>query len=306
MAEKQYNIETNIHAIQGYLTLVFSEIVSYKLLVKGFVFRYVSNCTYCNLLHYSCILCHNNCILQHYRKIADRFYLVWSRLEISLMNCRYCEAECIKKGVYKTTQRYYCKACNKYQQAVYIYGRCTEDDTRNIIRYMNEGNSISSISRLIGLSKATVIRKIKEIAAKIVFPVINEEGKEYEIDEMQTFVGKNEPSNYRYIIYAINKSTKRVIDFSIGRRTKENLQKVINNVLKLTPVRIYTDGLSTYKTLIEPSIHKVRFSCTNHIERNNLTLRTHIKRLSRKTICFSRSIEMLQNCVAIYFRYGYL
>lgn len=29
-----------------------------------------------------------------------------------------------------------------------------------------------------------------------------------------------------------------------------------------------------------------------HIERKHLTLRTRIKRLARKTICFSKSIEM--------------
>ncbi|EFC3727780.1 IS1 family transposase, partial [Escherichia coli] len=31
---------------------------------------------------------------------------------------------------------------------------------------------------------------------------------------------------------------------------------------------------------------------TQHIERNNLTLRTRIKRLIRRTICFSRSVAL--------------
>ncbi|HEX2845848.1 MAG TPA: IS1 family transposase [Chitinophagaceae bacterium] len=39
----------------------------------------------------------------------------------------------------------------------------------------------------------------------------------------------------------------------------------------------------------------------NHIERNNLNLRTHLKRLSRRTICFSKSITMLEACLKIYF-----
>ncbi|EFF9338023.1 IS1 family transposase, partial [Escherichia coli] len=33
-------------------------------------------------------------------------------------------------------------------------------------------------------------------------------------------------------------------------------------------------------------------SFTQHIERNNLTLRTRIKRLIRRTICFSRSVAL--------------
>ncbi|UYA60583.1 Insertion element iso-IS1n protein insB [Pectobacterium sp. F1-1] len=36
---------------------------------------------------------------------------------------------------------------------------------------------------------------------------------------------------------------------------------------------------------------------THRIERNNLTLRTRIKRLARKTICFSRSIEVHEKVI---------
>ncbi|EMV37610.1 putative transposase [Escherichia coli 5-366-08_S4_C2] len=36
---------------------------------------------------------------------------------------------------------------------------------------------------------------------------------------------------------------------------------------------------------------------TQRIERNNLTLRTRIKRLARKTICFSRSIELHEKVI---------
>jgi insertion element IS1 protein InsB len=40
---------------------------------------------------------------------------------------------------------------------------------------------------------------------------------------------------------------------------------------------------------------------TNHIERFNLTLRTHLKRLNRRTICFSRSLVLLNAILKIYF-----
>lgn len=39
-------------------------------------------------------------------------------------------------------------------------------------------------------------------------------------------------------------------------------------------------------------IHVVSKKLTQRIERNNLTLRTRLKRLTRKTICFSRSEEI--------------
>ncbi len=39
---------------------------------------------------------------------------------------------------------------------------------------------------------------------------------------------------------------------------------------------------------------------TQRIERNNLTLRTRIKRLARKTICFSRSIELHEKVIGAF------
>lgn len=102
-------------------------------------------------------------------------------------------------------------------------------------------------------------------------------------------------------MYAINRTTGKVIDFCVGRRTKENIKQIIDKILLLNPKKIYTDGLNIYKSLIPEKIHKVFEHCTNKIERNNLTLRTHLKRLSRKTICFTRNHEMLENCLRIYF-----
>jgi hypothetical protein len=44
-----------------------------------------------------------------------------------------------------------------------------------------------------------------------------------------------------------------------------------------------------------------KFRNTNHIERKNLSLRTHLKRLNRRTICFSKSLVILSACLRIYF-----
>ena len=99
---------------------------------------------------------------------------------------------------------------------------------------------------------------------------------------MQTFIRKSEPSCYNYITYAINRATKQIITFVAGRRSKENIKKVIDKLLFLKPRKIYTDRLNIYPSLIPKSIHKVFRFHTNIIERNNLTLRIRLKRLGRK------------------------
>lgn len=47
-----------------------------------------------------------------------------------------------------------------------------------------------------------------------------------------------------------------------------------------------------YSRHIDPAQHTIGKRNTQKIERKHLTLRTRIKRLVRKTICFSKSIQM--------------
>lgn len=168
-----------------------------------------------------------------------------------------------------------------------------------LVKLNNEGVGINGIARIMGISKAHIVKKLKQVADRVKRPLVNEDQQEYEVDEMHTYIGNK--SNACYIGYALNKVTKQVIDFVVGSRTKENLKSVIGSVIKLSPKRIFTDKLNIYRGLIEKNIHAISAFSTNHIERFNLTLRTHLKRLARRTLCYSKSIEMLKNCLRIYF-----
>lgn len=216
-------------------------------------------------------------------------------------NCKYCNSCCIKKGMYKGVQKLYCSLCHKYQREKYHYRLTTSKDDNNIVLLNNEGMSISSISRYLQIAKTTVRRRILIISNKLSPPDFSEINQAYEVDEMQTFISRNHPSCYVYITYAINRVTRKVIDFVVGQRSKVVIGQVINKILSFSPRRIYTDGLNIYPALIPSTLHKVFRYHTNTIERNNLTLRTHLKRLGRKTIYFSKSIIMLAACLNLYF-----
>jgi insertion element IS1 protein InsB len=56
--------------------------------------------------------------------------------------------------------------------------------------------------------------------------------------------------------------------------------------------RYHTDDWGAYERNLDPDVHSPGKRNTQQIERKHLTLRTRIKRLARKTICFSQSIEM--------------
>ncbi len=85
----------------------------------------------------------------------------------------------------------------------------------------------------------------------------------------------------------------------IGRRTKRHLAPLIDTLLLAEAHSIRTDGLDIYHSLVPRSVHRALRFGTNGIERMNLTLRTRLKRLARRTICYSKCSAMLHACVVL-------
>ncbi len=109
--------------------------------------------------------------------------------------------------------------------------------------------------------------------------------EESELDEMWSFVGKK--TNPRWLWHAIDRQTGQVLAYVFGRRTDEVFLQL---KALLEPFRIQkycTDGWGAYERHLPAELHEVGKRKTQRIERKHLRLRTRIKRLARKTICFS-------------------
>ncbi|MBN4061762.1 MAG: transposase [Flavobacteriales bacterium] len=216
------------------------------------------------------------------------------------MKCKYCSSRCVRKGFQRNgTQKYQCKHCKKYQQRAYKYQAYHYQISQWIKALLKEGNGILSISRLLGISKCTVSKRILFLATQIKRPAFILMHKEYEMDELRTYIGRK--TRQYWIAYAIQKDTREVIDFKVGRRNKKTLGKVIDTLLLSQAKKIYTDKCPLYLNLIPKKLHVKQKHKINHIERKNLNLRTHLRRLHRKTICYSKSLLMLIACLKIYF-----
>lgn len=215
------------------------------------------------------------------------------------MECKRCKEPCIKRGVQVDgTQRYYCKACKLSQQKQYTNNAYKTETDRDLVAYLKEGLGIRGTARLLQISTNTVMKRIIRISRSIAKPAAPL-GRSYELDEMRTYIGHKE--RRIWIAYAIDKDTREVVDFTVGRRTNKTLRKVITTLEMAMAKSIYTDKLKNYQYLIARNVHKVKNRGINYIERKNLTLRTHLKRLNRRTICFSKSLVMLSACLKIYF-----
>jgi insertion element IS1 protein InsB len=114
--------------------------------------------------------------------------------------------------------------------------------------------------------------------------------EEAEVDEMWSFVGKKrEP---RWLWHAIDHHGGQVLAYVFGRRKDEVFLKLKALLEPFGITRYYTDSWGAYTRHLDADAHRPGKRNTQQIERKHLTLRTRIKRLVRKTICFSKSIRI--------------
>lgn len=113
---------------------------------------------------------------------------------------------------------------------------------------------------------------------------------EAELDEMWSFVQNK--SNQRWLWLVINHNTGDILAYTLGKR-KDDVFKEFKKILAPFGIAMfYSDDFGSYRRNLEPDIHTIGKRNTQTIGRKNLTIRTRIKRLARKSICFSKSQEM--------------
>ena len=111
-----------------------------------------------------------------------------------------------------------------------------------------------------------------------------------ELDEMWSFVGsKKHP---RWLWGALNHQTGKILGSTFGRRADRVLVKLKALLAPFGIHRFYTDGWGAYHRHLAAHQHVIGKRGTQQLERKHLTLRTRIKWLVRKTLCFSRSVQM--------------
>ncbi len=116
------------------------------------------------------------------------------------------------------------------------------------------------------------------------------EDTEAEADEMWSFVQSK--AQQRWLWHAIDHASGTVLAYVLASHQDEVFIQLKILLEPFGIMQFYTDGWGAYERHLDPSLHTVGKRNTQKIERKHLTLRTRIKRLARKTICFSRSIVM--------------
>jgi insertion element IS1 protein InsB len=122
--------------------------------------------------------------------------------------------------------------------------------------------------------------------------------EEAEVDAMWSFVRrKKEP---RWLWHAVDHRRGKVLAYVFGRRQDDVFLKLKTLLEPFGITRYYTDSWGAYTRHIDADQHQPGKCNTQQIERKHLTLRIRIKRLTRKTICFSKFIQMYDIVIGLF------
>ena len=205
----------------------------------------------------------------------------------------------IKHGISAAgKQRYRCRRCGR--QFIIDYTRRGHDPAvrRLVVPLSLNGCGIRDIARVLYLSTNTVLKLLRRHAAHVHKPRLPPHITELEIDEMWSFIGQKE--NQAWLWYAFEPRSKLIVAWLIGERTDRSCRLLLKQLKSCQVLRFCTDEWGSYQKFIPWSQHWVGKQWTQDIERQNLNFRTHLKRLQRKTICFSKSRGMHEALIKLY------
>lgn len=223
--------------------------------------------------------------------------------------CPFCTStDIVKRG--KTSngkQRYECRdeICDHTTFILnYSYQGCLPTIKKRILDMAVNGSGIRDTARVLNIATDTVLDTLRSIENKLesintkvfdqldlkITKVLIVKVEDAEIDEMWSFVGKKK--NQRWLWHAIDHQTRKILAYVFGRRKDEVFKKLRKLLTPFGIKKFYTDDWGSYERHLPSSKHVVGKTNTQRIERKHLTLRTRIKRLARKTICFSKINQM--------------
>jgi IS1 family transposase/transposase-like protein len=237
-------------------------------------------------------------------------YYVRMTIKIEL-NCPHCHSPNIVRNGKKSNgpQNYLCKACGKQfindSERTYLG---TIFDIVNMIKIMLvRGVGIRDISVILKISVTKVLKTLKSSKYEIK-PAKRHYGC-LEIDEFWTYVGRK--SNKIWLIYAYERESGEIVTYVWGKRDLKTAKKLRKRLKRLGITYDYAaiDEWESFVTAFSEDEELVGKEYTVGIEGNNCRLRHRIRRVFRKTCCFSKKLFNHLKAFSMaffYINYGYV
>lgn len=225
--------------------------------------------------------------------------------------CPHCgHDQVVKRGKTENgKQRYLCQNSECFITTFildYDYNGYLPEVKKKIIDMAINGSGIRDTARVLEISPTTVINELKKKESslesincavlerlnptQVVVDIQRVEEEEAELDERWSSVQSKE--HPRWLWHAIDHTTGQILADVFGDRKDVVFLKLKTLLEPFGITRFYTDDGGAYERHLPPAQQVVGKANTQKIERKHLTLRTRIKRLARKTICFSKLDKM--------------
>jgi insertion element IS1 protein InsB len=97
-----------------------------------------------------------------------------------------------------------------------------------------------------------------------------------------------------WLWHAINHDNGDLVAYVLGSRKHETLGELLDllDLLDVEITTVYSDDNYAYHEFMPRNVLQTGKRNTQRIERKHLTFRTRLKRLARRTICYSKSLKM--------------
>ena len=218
--------------------------------------------------------------------------------------CPHClTVKVVRNGVKRTgRQNWKCKGCNKQFQSEYLYRGADKSVKDQLIKMQLRGSGIRDTALLEGVSPATVLRCIVSESLEAVIKPKRHYYPQVQIDELWMYVTKKKKKVW--LLYAYCYQSDEILAFTMGKR---NSKTVRNLLLKLKGLEIdwyLTDKWEAFAAELPYYQHLIGKQFTKAIEGVNTWFRVRIRRLNRRTTCFSKKLVYLYATIklAITFR----
>ncbi|MBL1177036.1 MAG: IS1 family transposase [Pantanalinema sp. GBBB05] len=220
------------------------------------------------------------------------------------MQCPDCQSTHVRKnGKRRGKQNYICVSCRRQFIEQYSASQGYSDDIKQqCLRLYVNGMGFRAIERVTGVHHTTVIYWVKRVGERLpdaydpeVVPQVGE------LDELETFVGAKKTKFWLWT--AVDHFRVGILGWVLGDHSANTFEPLWAIVRTWQCYFYVTDGWSVYPGFIPPGDQIVSKTYMTRVECENTRLRHYLARLHRKTLCYSKSEEMLRHSIRLLLHY---
>ncbi len=219
------------------------------------------------------------------------------------MQCPECGSHHIRKnGHRRGKQNHICVPCGRQFIDTYTPRGYSSGMKRLCLRMYVNGMGFRGIGRSVGIAHTSVINWVRQVGERLPHVYLPDVTPQVgELDELETFVGRKR--NKVWIWTVVDHFRPGILGWIVGDHSAETFKPLWQTVAFWHCFFWVSDGNPVYPKFIPEGDQIVSKTYMTRVEGENTRLRHYLARLHRKTLCYSKSVEMLEHSIRLLIHY---